>query len=323
MSTNRMELARKSLPIFEKVNEYTDEGIVVPYDDYLIKYLSTHTNKDYKYDNYLDLLCSTRSMGNCYTYARYLALGMKGDYQLCEGNLSSLYDGYFPHAWVENDKYVYDVAFIGKWPKEVYYKLFNPIDVKIIDLENDKKFTKYKNNSIEAINKAECPFLKYIKWYGYMSNVLSGWPMDSPAFSVFPQDEEKMKAYKEAEEENEKEEMVLNAWNNAICNRNNNYKNHPLSDWKPSNTNNNDEIPSELLSKEFRDNGGEKILDELCVFISLNRETYETYKYDKSDISIWHKAVLGKYSGSLCLFTDEIPTILEQIEKNKKQNHTR
>ena len=110
MESNIRETMKNCLPIYEKFDDYIEEGIVIPYDDYLIEFLATNAPNKNSYYSYLDLLNSTSSIGNCFEYARYLALGMKEPFKLCEGNLSSLYDGYFPHGWIENDEYVYPIV---------------------------------------------------------------------------------------------------------------------------------------------------------------------------------------------------------------------
>ena len=189
------ELAKLSLLTYFEVDKKTKAGVVEPYDDYIIEYLGAHTTDEDMDTNYLDMLNSKRSFGECYRYARYLALAIKGEFNLHIGNLSGVYGGRFPHAWIETKDYVYDVGFIGKWPKKTYYDLFKPIDIESIDLMDDQKFFYHLKHNREAINKPKMPFLKYVGWYDYTDAILNGNQVEMPEFFYFPQDEEKIKEY--------------------------------------------------------------------------------------------------------------------------------
>ncbi|MDE5587037.1 MAG: hypothetical protein K2I72_01545, partial [Bacilli bacterium] len=120
---------KEDLGIYRKIDEYVKGSIVLPFDNDILNYLNGHVdsaNKDLK-TNYLDGLNSSYSVGKCFRFARYLALAMEGrDFKLCEGRLGAFDNGDFPHAWIENEEFVYDVTFMGVWPKDVYYKLFLP-----------------------------------------------------------------------------------------------------------------------------------------------------------------------------------------------------
>ena len=317
MGRDARECAKASLPIYLKINILFNEGEIAPYDDYLIEFLATHKNKDIYLDNYLDSLNSTASIGNCYDYARYLALGMKGKFDVIEGNLSALHGGYFAHCWIETDKYVYDVAFSGKWPKKQYYDLFKPIDKKKIDLSTDEKYNNYLKNNIKAKTKSKDPFLRHIGWYGYTRNRLEGWPMDSPCFSYFPQDEERVAKIDEERKREKRIENIKDYWNKAIRLRDENVSSHPSSNWT-SDSDDNIEIPSELLDETLYNEVDDNLMNELCVFISLNRKMYDEYKNIKHDIELWHKAIEGHYSGKLCAFFDDLPFLLEIINSNNK-----
>ena len=76
-----MKYTSNDIEIFEKINGLIDEGMIVPYDDYLLEFLANHTNsRDHRMikSNYLDTLCSTYSVGKNPLFTRYLALGMRG-----------------------------------------------------------------------------------------------------------------------------------------------------------------------------------------------------------------------------------------------------
>ncbi len=313
MGRDVRKLAMESLAVYYQVQELFRDGKVVPYDDYLIEFLATHTNKGKDFDNYLDSLNSTNSISKCYDYARYLALGMKDDFKLIEGNLSALSGGYFAHCWIETEEYVYDVAFSGKWPKKLYYEVFKPIEQNIIDLSMDKKYNSYLKNNIIAEKKAELLYLKYIGWYGYTQNMLSGWPMASPPFCYFPQEEKKAK---EQERKKKKEKSIINKWYSALSTCHINYSNHPLSDWTYD-SDDPDEIPDELLNESFYKEFDDNTLSELCIFISLNRKSYDRLKFDKYDTTLQRKACEGNYSDTLARYMEVIPYILDAVYTHK------
>ena len=152
---------RANLPIYRQAMDFYKVEVVVPYEEYLIEFLSTHTDKSDIYeDNYLDALNSVHSIGRCHRFARYLALGLKGPFKLIEGNLSALNKVRFDHCWIETEDSVYDVSFSGKWPKETYYKLFKPTSQKVIDLDKDPTFARIKANMVAAKVPSKEPHLK-------------------------------------------------------------------------------------------------------------------------------------------------------------------
>ncbi len=140
---------REDMDIYKKINEYVNGAIVLPFDADILSYLNTHrdaANREIE-ANYLDSLNSSYSIGKCFRFSRYLALSMEGQsFKLCEGSLNAFNNGDFPHSWIEKGDYVYDVTFMGVWPKDVYYKLFMPSIEKVIDLNTDEAYQEYKQN---------------------------------------------------------------------------------------------------------------------------------------------------------------------------------
>ena len=126
----------------------------------ILSYLNTHrdaTNREIE-ANYLDSLNSSYSIGKCFRFSRYLALSMEGqNFKLCEGSLNAFNNGDFPHSWIEKGDYVYDVTFMGVWPKDVYYKLFMPSIEKVINLNADEAYQDYKKNTVESEKKKAKP----------------------------------------------------------------------------------------------------------------------------------------------------------------------
>ncbi len=163
-----MLCSKEELLVYKSFYESIQNGNVKPYDKELIDKLKTHKNKyDPNMDNYFDALCSSYSIGKSYLFSNYLMIFLDNKkYKLCEGYLSSFIDKKFKHTWIESDKEVLDVTFLGKWNKNEYYNIFKPV----IEKENDYKDLKnLKENTIEVYKKSNGNF-KYIDWYNYMKN---------------------------------------------------------------------------------------------------------------------------------------------------------
>lgn len=296
--------SKNNMTIYKKINEYIKEGVITPYEDSLLNYLSTHTDEsnDKIKSNYLDALNSTYSISNCYIFARYLALAINKPFHLYEGKLTSLYEGEFPHAWIETEDSIYDVSFIGKWPKKIYYKLFQPKIENDVDLETDKKFNYYKCNNIETQKSSKLSVLKYIDWYGYMINASIPNPLGIPfypSWNYFPRDLNKVDWL-------EFLDFIYDEWNK----KNINYR---------------DDIPQELLSKELSQyidtrnfiKSKKDLYSELIDFIAKNMELYEEKKNVLQDLSLWKVAIKDNYSGSLCELISNIPNIINQITEEE------
>ena len=92
----------EKMKILYKINQLIDASIIVPYDDYLLKFLATNTNssiKEMANTNYFDSLRSNYSLGKKGTFSRYLALGMREPFKLCTG-LFSGQDSDDKHTWI-------------------------------------------------------------------------------------------------------------------------------------------------------------------------------------------------------------------------------
>ena len=289
--------SEENIAIYLKINEYVKDGTVVPFENSLLNYLATHTDasNDNVEFNYLNALNSTYSISKCYLFTRYLALAMNKPFRLCEGKLTSLYEGEFQHAWIETDDSVYDVAFIGKWPKSVYYDLFQPVVEKDVNLDDDKEYNHYKRNNIKATIPALVPVLKYIDWYRYMRNAQIPYPSDitlSPSWRYFPKDLDRAEYF-------DLISFIYNTWNSN--------KKENLGD-----------IPQELLSEElsqYIDDANfikrkKDVYKELIHFIINNWDMYEEKKHLAGDLTLWKIAVDRGYSGSLCMLIDKLPIIV-------------
>lgn len=291
---------REDLPKYKQIVEYCAEGVVVPFDDYIIEFLATHrdaSNSNIK-TNYLDALNSNYSISKCYRFARYLSLCIQDGFVLNEGRISTLYKGEFPHSWIETEDSVYDTAFIGKWPKDLYYDLFKPVVEKVIDVETDEQCIQFRNCTVLSKEKSEMPFLSYINWYSYMSNRFIPNPFGIafyPTWLHFPQDLDKIEAVE--------------------------LRNFIESEWKKVSL---EEVPSELFAEEIRRYIAQKkfivpkfdLYKEFIQFISENRALYESKKNDIGDITLWEQAMKGKCSGSFSILISDIPVILEEIKSN-------
>ena len=164
-----MLCSKEELVVYKKYYESVQNGIVKPYDDSIIKSLSIYKNiKDNKMNSYLESLCSTYSIGKSHMYSLYLMQFLDDKkFKVYNGYLSNLTDEKYSHTWIESDEEVYDVAFIGKWPKDVYYEIFNPIKKNEVELDSEEYKNIKRNNTIVKPNKNT---LKYFDWYSYMNN---------------------------------------------------------------------------------------------------------------------------------------------------------
>ena len=159
---------KEELKIYKKYVESIKNNMILPYDKELLFKLNTHKNKNIKMNSYLSSLCSENSIGKNIIYTRYLMLFLnKKEYKLYDGYLSN-FKKKFNHSWIENDKYVYDVTFIGKWPKNLFYEVFNPVINEEINLEKDIEYNLAVKNNIEVSNTLN--EMEYIDWYSYMKN---------------------------------------------------------------------------------------------------------------------------------------------------------
>lgn len=301
-----------NLEIYKKINEYVYNGKVEPYDEALLKFLSAHMDYEYylhclHYDTvitFLDGLNSTNSIGKCYRYTRYLALGMQEPFKLYEGKLERLYRGEFTHCWIETVDSVYDVSFAGKWPKKIYYSLFNPKIERNIDLENDKKLKEYRKNLIEFDVNRKAPILKRINWYEYMSEYMHESNV-FPGFYLFPcdklSDNSKEKRY-------DFERLEMRLW----------YRDG-ISQIHP--------FPKELFSEELEAYINKNIhftdkytvLKDLFMFIRKHKDLYFQYRDIPYDNTLWSTAINekpGEYSNSFYSLISGIPHVMNSIREN-------
>lgn len=303
--------SEEDLAIFQKINIYIEEGIVTSFEDDLLHFLASYTDLENKKPNYLNALNSNYSIGKCYRFARYLALGMSQPFHLYEGKLGSLYQGKFTHAWIETKDSVYDTSFIGKWPKKLYYQLFQPIVEKDINLESDESYIKYKNNNTEASSKDNFPLLMYVNWYAYMTDASIPNPFGIPVYpcwNYFSQDlkkVERLKLGRLIKKELEFARFIQKEWNE-----------HKIND--------SDEIPPELFSLElsqyidtnkFTMWKKEPLYKELIKFIIHNRDLYEEKKEILYDISLRTKAIKENYSGTFCELIFNLPSIIVKLKE--------
>lgn len=334
-----MKYTSNDIEIFEKINGLIVEGMIVPYDDYLLEFLANHTNsRDHRMikSNYLDTLCSTYSVGENPLFTRYLALGMRGEFKLCTGTFNAV-DTPNKQYWIETDEFVYDVSFIGKYPKALYYELFKPVNIEVIDLEEDYHFKNIKNT--QAKEKKDTYYLKYFDWHLFMklaNNFTPFWgPNPVPELIDFPQfkpkEEEKPDNFEvptPIENDKEVEPTKLIDSNNTKSD----LHKHIETEWEkrtaitviPS------ELFSPLLEKWIRENIPlylenypeytiETIYSGLIKFIVRERSLYESKKYDLDDLTLWDKAMneySKNYSGLVGEAISIIPFILE-LEREK------
>lgn len=298
------------LEIYKKINMCITLNLILPYDEEIIWFLSSYGNKtDSK--SYLELLCSNKSVGKCYTYSRYLALAfinMNKNFKLYEGKLKKLRKGEFTHAWIEVDDFVYDVTFIGKYPKELYYRLFNPVIEKEFDMVNDEKLKTISKNIISIQNPVD-KHLQYADWYEYCNiNVPNPFGLySSLTWREFPPITKKM--------------MSLSMLENY-------FYIYTLLD-NQGKLDSINKLPEEIFSSELSEfidsqkylEGKDELYLEVIDFINKNRKLYEEKKNEFCDITLWKKVMEEKRSGTLALFIGYLPQILKKIEENKSKNN--
>ncbi len=297
---------REDMDIYKKINEYVNGAIVLPFDADILSYLNTHrdaANREIE-ANYLDSLNSSYSIGKCFRFSRYLALSMEGQsFKLCEGSLNAFNNGDFPHSWIEKGDYVYDVTFMGVWPKDVYYKLFMPSIEKVIDLNTDEAYQEYKKNTVESEKKKAKPFLKYRDWYSYYYSLMvpfipAGVSTDINAF-YFPCDKEEASIY-------EFVEGIKDYWYNT-CNEKRVLPTEVLEN-----------ALLEFIRGEHYIKPTSDLYREYLIFISTNYTLYEDNKHNCQDLTLWKASIAQKHSGSFCQFISDLPKVLAHIDENKK-----
>ena len=159
----------KDILVYKKIYDAFNSGEVKEYDNSLKISLCTHKNKNMDFVNsYMSALCSNHSIGKDTLFNRYLMLFLDDKkHKLYDGHLE-YFTKQFKHSWIENEEFVYDTSFIGKWPKELYYEIFIPVKEKEIDLESDKEFQILKEDNISV--DSEIVQMMYLDWYSYMNN---------------------------------------------------------------------------------------------------------------------------------------------------------
>lgn len=299
--------SKVDMSIYRKIDEYVNGAIVVPFDKDILNYLNSHVDKNNSNleTNYLDGLNSSYSIGKCYRFARYLALAMEGrDFKLCEGHLHAFDQGDFTHAWLEDDDFVYDVAFMGVWPKDVYYKLFVPSIDGVVDLNTDPAYQEYKKNTIEAHKQRIKPFLTYRDWYSYYySTMVPFMPLgisNEVKSFYFPCDKEEAFLI-------DFMDNIDEYWHNTCK------ENRPLP-----------EEVREMTLIEFicGENYLKDSLDlyrEYINFISANYVLYERQKNISGDLVLWRESINQNCSGSFCRFIGDLPKVLSYIDAHKKE----
>ena len=141
----------------KKYKEYYENilnGNIVSFDEELINKLKTHKNKsDKSMKDFMSAIVSYSNGGSTYLKSRYLKQFLNDEYKVCDGYINGFEEPLF-HSWIENDEVVYDILFIGVWPKELYYQVMNPVVTKVMD-ENDKEYLRIISNTVstEADNK--------------------------------------------------------------------------------------------------------------------------------------------------------------------------
>lgn len=295
----------EDMNIYRKINEYVGCAVVVPFDKDILNYLNSHVysrNKEIE-TNYLASLNSSYSIDKCPRFSRYLALAMEGrTFKLCEGRLGAFDNEKDSYTWIEDDNYVYDVTFMGVWPKNIYYKLFLPSIDKIINLDADPDYQEYKKNTVETNNKNRKPFLKYHDWYSYYyfyNPFIPRFSNEVKSF-YFPCNKDEALTY-------EFVDSISDYWYNK-CKETR-------------------KIPTELLKnalvefitqqhylKPTRD-----LYYEYISFISTNYGLYEENKNARGDLTLWKTAVNQKFSGSLCRFIGDLPKALEFVYSEKEK----
>lgn len=296
--------------MYKKVNKNIISGSILPYEEDVISFLSSHGNGT-DLNSYLELLCSNESIGKVSTYIKYLALAfinIQKPFKINEGKLN-LYkpDRDVTHTWIEVDDWVYDVTFIGKYPKELYYELFEPVSKKEVDIESDEKLQEIKK-LVVTLPQKESQHLQYPDWYEYFEiNLRRPYGIYFPyplRWKSFPNQRDLVA---ESNMMNDYIYELLYNTNNLDCF---------------------DSLPEEIFSLELSDfiDCQENILNkymlyvDLIDFINKNRDLYEEKKYEFDDYTLSKKIIEQNRSRLLAAFICYIPKILENIEKNKKVN---
>ena len=193
-----MICSEKDLEVYKKIKEYILDGKVKPYDELLQNELKTHTDKNNEnFSNYLNALCSDYCVGKSYLLSRYVIQFLdKEKYHLMNGTYDA-FDDKCDAYWIENDDYVYDVVFTGKWPKKLYYDTFLPNKVNKIDLKNDKPLKRIEQGNIHTNNIEDNGF-RYVDWYSYMKNNTIGFHSHYEALHCleYPNNDESIKLCK-------------------------------------------------------------------------------------------------------------------------------
>ena len=159
---------------YKEIDDLYKKELIVPYEMNILDGLSNNTNKNNKnMINYLDSLCSYNSIGYSSLYSKYLLLFLdKDNYNIYRGNLKGL-DNKNIHYWIQNDEFVYDTTFIGKWPNDLFQNVLFPDNITKLDLERDKEYNLILNsNTFSKSNK--CDELGYFDWYNYNKNNVLG-----------------------------------------------------------------------------------------------------------------------------------------------------
>lgn len=303
----------KELEAYKKINKNIISGLILPYEEDIVTFLSSHGN-GIDSNSYLELLCSSESVAKADTYINYLALAfinMNKPFKIYEGKVN-LYkpDRDVTHTWIEVDDWVYDVTFIGKYPKELYYELFGPESKKEVDIESNEKLQEARKSMV-LLSRKSSQHLQYPDWHEFYDvNLRRSYGMYFPyslRWKGFPNQRD---LTRESKMMKDYIYLLLDNTNNLDCF---------------------DFLPEEIFSLELSDfidcqeNISNKYMlyVDLIDFINENRDLYEEKKYKFNDDTLSKKIKEQNRSGLLAIFINNMPKILESIENNKKSKRSK
>lgn len=156
------------------------EGIILPYDEDVISYLASHTNKSNSFGNYemcdyLDTINnSIQSIEDCsLAYSRFIALGLKKPHTIYTARIdAAMFESGtskgINYSWVETEDGVYDPIYRGIWPKKLWYKSFHPNMKTTLDSETEEILLKMvEEDTVESTNRYCRPLLSFGTSYNF------------------------------------------------------------------------------------------------------------------------------------------------------------
>lgn len=157
--------------LYSGVDAGIANGVIVPYDEDIVEKLATSkccdledrlNCKNRKFNHLLAAFNSPLIFGNSDLFSLLLACAFSHDVVLGCGIVL----GKYTHYWLEDEDFVYDPLFLGKYPKDYWNRLFQPKCISRAFVSEDFLFQEISKSIQSVDNHSNFKFLRHFNWSG-------------------------------------------------------------------------------------------------------------------------------------------------------------